>query len=163
MALHFATIDAARDQAFSDQRALIRTLKDPVGFRHSSWRGTPLATYIHAVEGEFWLSARFPADLTYGTFVNPNAQLFSGASATLAPADLDDVAGIAITLLGGWADAEIKLRPLFRAWSRKLDIPVYVQLALENYPWHRRFWIHTQQKCIAVDRKLGDAICDTER
>lgn len=95
--------------------------------------------------------------------MNPSAQLFSGTSVTLAPVALRDVVALAITLMGGWRDAEINYRGLFAMWAKQLAIPVYVQLAMDNYPWHRRFWVHTFDSCVAVDRKMGDALCETAR
>lgn len=163
MPREFPSVEAARDYAFFDQRALIRSLKNPVGYRQSYWQGKSLGAYIYGRDGTFWLSSRYPVDLLHGTLVNPSAQLFSGASVTLAPAALRDVVGIAITLVGGWLDAEVNYRLLFSSWSQRLRAPIYVQLALENHPWHRKFWTHSAQECVAVDRKAGDMLCEIAR
>jgi len=84
----------------------------------SSWEGKTIKTYIFRnSDDEYYLSKPTPADMQGRYFVDPEAGGFSGNRSTLLFDELSDAAAIAVTIMGGWRDAEIRYRVMFRTWA----------------------------------------------
>lgn len=160
---YFSTLEEARDVAFSREKSFLRGLRNPVGSQYSSyWNGEAPGHYIFQSKHGFRLSKRYPADLSQGYFINPNVNGFDGSSPIQASADMIGVVAIVLTLQGGWREAEINHRSLFKLWSMRIDGPVFVQIQSNQYPWYRRYWLHTAQQCMAYDRRTGVESCELE-
>lgn len=157
---YFSTLEEARDAAFSRDKAFANGLRDSIGVQRSSyWKDHAVGHYIFQNGSRYWLSKRYPADLSQGYFINPDANGFDDSSPVMASADMLGVVAIVLTLPDGWRAAEITYRGLFRLWAVRINGPVFVQIQSSQYPWYHRYWLHTARECRAYDRLQGIESC----
>lgn len=152
----FDSVDEARARAMGDHFRFIRDMRIRLGYGNYWWSGRPLATYIYKDGDKFYSTEITYADLEDGGYhINSSSGVWSGTSAMLDEEDLEGVAAMVVTIMGGERHAEVGYRAYFQMWAEDLEIPVFVRLANERYPWYETYWEHTATGCREVNHRKG--------